>query len=162
MKILANQNNGAKSGRAARDVLETVPHIMRDLRQVMRSHRTPDLSVPQFRTLGFLLHNEGASLTDLAEHIGLQPPTMSKMIDAMVSRGLVERNLAQEDRRRVTLALSPAGRQLWQEARRGTSEFVKEKLAGLPDEDLDIISRSMEILRPLFVKNRSAGRGETE
>ena len=33
----------------AREVLEVVPLIMRAIRTDMRSHRTPDLSVPQFR-----------------------------------------------------------------------------------------------------------------
>jgi DNA-binding MarR family transcriptional regulator len=150
MKILDIENNVPFASQAAKNVLEITPHIMRAVRRVMRSHRTPDLSIPQFRALGFLQKHEGASLSDVANHIGLQPPTMSKMIDALVARGLVERNIDQEDRRRVTLTLSDKGRKLWQKARQATNDFLTEKLAALPDEDLLLIVRAMECLRPLF------------
>ena len=150
MKLLEEQNNVPFASQAAKNVLETAPHIMRAIRRVMRSHRTPDLSIPQFRALGFLRKHEGASLSDVADHIGLQPPTMSKMIDALVARGLVQRNQDPEDRRRVTLALSGKGRKLWQKARQATNDYLTEKLAALPDEDLLLIVRAMECLRPLF------------
>ena len=155
MKILEELNNVPFASQAAKNVLETAPHIMRAIRRVMRSHRTPELSIPQFRALGFLQKHEGASLSDVADHIGLQPPTMSKMIDALVARGLVERNTDQEDRRRVTLALSDQGRELWQKARRATNDYLTEKLAALPDEDLLLIVRVMECLRPLFAPGSS-------
>ena len=43
-------------------VLEVVPTVMRFIRTQMRSHRSLDLSVPQFRALVFIERTDGASL----------------------------------------------------------------------------------------------------
>jgi len=65
----------------ARQVLETVPLVMRTVRAEMRRRRTADLSVPQFRTLNFLNRQAGASLSQVAEHIGLTLPSMSLLVE---------------------------------------------------------------------------------
>ena len=67
-----------------RQILEAVPMVMLAIRTWMRSHRGSDLSVPQFRVLVYLHRHEGSSLSDIAEHVGLTLPSMSKMIDGLV------------------------------------------------------------------------------
>src|SRR5512137_2718402 len=93
----------------AQEILEVVPAVMRIIRAEMRRHRTADLSVPQFRTLAFIDRNVAASLSDVAEHIGLTLPSMSKIVDGLVMRKLVTRQTHPTDRRRMTLALTPRG-----------------------------------------------------
>src|SRR5512136_3296462 len=93
----------------AQEVLEVVPLVMRTIRAEMRRHRTADLSVPQFRTLSFIDHNADASLSDVAEHIGLTLPSMSKIVDGLVTRKLVTRQTHPTDRRRMTLTLTTRG-----------------------------------------------------
>ena len=61
----------ATTEECARELLEVVPLVMRDIRTQMRSERTPDLTVPQFRTMLFIDRNMGASLSEVAEHIGI-------------------------------------------------------------------------------------------
>ena len=41
----------ATTDECAHAILEVAPAIMRTIRTEMRSHRTPDLSIPQFRAL---------------------------------------------------------------------------------------------------------------
>ena len=64
----------------ARHVMETVPTLMRAIRKEMRSYREAGLSVPQFRLLIYLNRNEGVSLSDVAGHLGLSLPAMSRMV----------------------------------------------------------------------------------
>ena len=134
----------------AREVVEVVPLIMRALVGEMRRHDATDLSVPQFATLAFLSRNEGACLSDAAEHFGLRLPSMSKMIDGLVARGLVLRRINPADRRRVTLALSERGGDALQVAREATRVFLAERLAGLSESQLAAVVQTMGILRPLF------------
>ena len=68
----------------ARELMEVVPLVMRTFRAEMRGSRANDLSVPQFRALGFVHRKPGTSLSDVAEHIGLALPSMSKLIDGLV------------------------------------------------------------------------------
>jgi hypothetical protein len=59
------------SDQCAREVMETVPLVMRFIHTEMRSRRAPLLSVPQFRVLMFLSGRPGAPLSSVAEHLGV-------------------------------------------------------------------------------------------
>ena len=59
-----------------------------------------------------LNRNQGASLSEVAEHVGLTLPSVSKMVDGLVTRGLLTRATDPGDRRRLTLSLTPAGAHL--------------------------------------------------
>jgi DNA-binding MarR family transcriptional regulator len=146
------------SNECAREVVEVVPLIMRALVGEMRRHRATDLSVPQFRTLAFLNRHEGACLSDVAEHIGLTLPSMSKMIDGLVARGHVLRHIHPRDRRRVTLALTERGGEALQVAREATRAFLAGRLAILPESQLAAIVRAMGVLRPIFDGSRDVSR----
>ena len=141
----------------ARQVVEVVPIIMRALVGEMRRHDATDLSVPQFATLVFLSRNEGACLSDAAEHFGLTLPSMSKMIDGLVVRGLVLRRINPSDRRRVTLALSERGDDALHVAREATRVFLAERLSRLTKSQIAAVVETMAILRPLFDGGNEAG-----
>ncbi len=139
-----------------RQILEAVPMVMAAIRTEMRSHRGPELSVPQFRVLIFLNRHEGASLSDIAEHMGLTLPSMSKMVDGLVARNMVTRQMHSEDRRRVTLALTALGRRAMQSAYKATESRLAERLAALPAAERRIIIKAMQVLESLFMCSREA------
>jgi DNA-binding MarR family transcriptional regulator len=133
-----------------RQVLETVPLVMRTVRAEMRRHRAADLSVPQFRTLKFLNRQAGASLSQVAEHIGLTLPSMSLLVDGLVERKLILRNTHDTDRRRVTLTLTARGQSVLEAAHGATQAALAEKLAALSAQDRTIVVQAMRALRPIF------------
>lgn len=82
---------------------------------VARLHRalehTPDteLTLPQYRILGLLsLSDERASA--LAHRLAVSRPTVTALADSLVERGLIAREADADDRRAVTLSITPAGR----------------------------------------------------
>ncbi len=156
MKPLENESNLPLVEACAAQVMDTVPLIMRVIRAEMRSHRAPDLSVPQFRALLHVSRRPGASLSDVAEHLGLSLPSVSKLVDRLVARGLVTRQSAADDRRRVTLALTEAGQATLQEAVRFTRARLLEDLAALPAEECAVIVQAMTILRRTFITETEA------
>jgi DNA-binding MarR family transcriptional regulator len=139
-----------KSEICARELLEVVPVVMHSIRTAMRRYRGGDLSVPQFRTLLFIRRNPGASLSDVAEHLGLTPPSTSKKIDGLVARNLVKRQESQSDRRRIHLTLTSNGEAVLIRARQETQAHLEEKLAALPETEIEEIIRGMQSLRPVF------------
>ncbi len=144
----------ATSEETAAELLDVVPRVMRAVREQMRRHRTADLSVPEFRTLGFLSGHAGASLSDVADHIGLTLPSMSKMIDKLVERKLLTREFGTVDRRRMTLSLTGRGRAILQAARAPTQSFLAESLSRLSPEERAAVVKAMRVLRPLFISDR--------
>lgn len=77
-------------------------------KQVELGLSTVDLSLPQYRILGMLDESSAVS-SDLAEHLAVRPPTITAVVDGLVTRGLVERRTVEGDRRRVALVLTDDG-----------------------------------------------------
>ena len=142
----------------AQEILDVVPVVMRTIRAELRRHRTADLSVPQFRTLAFIDSRADASLSDVAEHIGLTLPSMSKIVEGLVVRKFVTRQTARDDRRRMTLALTARGQTALQVSREATRACLADDLAALSDRQRETIVQAMGILRPVFSSQGEARR----
>ena len=138
------------AGQCAQVVLETVPAVMRYIRAQMRSHRGAGLSVPQLRTLLFVNRNQGAALGSLAEHLGLTPPSASKLVEELVNRKLRARQPSRTDRRKISLGISPAGKRLLDAVLKEAHGKLSAALSGLSPEDLQTVSLAMEALRSSF------------
>jgi DNA-binding MarR family transcriptional regulator len=140
----------ASPEKCARCVLETIPMVMRVIRKEMRGHRESGLSVPQFRVLIHLSRNDGVSLSDVAQHLGLTLPATSKMIDVLVARNLVSRSMDPVDRRRVVLAPTELGRSSTLAAREATQSRLAERLARLAPTDLATVVEALGALGSIF------------
>ena len=145
-------------GNCAHEVLDVVPLVMRTIRTQMRQHRAVDLSVPQFRTLSYINSNSGASLSAVAEQIGLTLPSMSKIVDGLVVRKLVIRQTHHVDRRRMTLALTERGRSALAASHEATRNCLAQALGNLSSADRSTIMDAMNLLRPIFSSNEISGR----
>ena len=80
-------------------------------KQVEIGLTTVDLSLPQYRVLA-MLEETSALSSDLAERLAVRPPTVTAVVDGLVTRGLVERRTVEGDRRRVDHVLTDAGREV--------------------------------------------------
>ncbi len=143
----------------AREVVDVVPFAMRLIREEMRRHRGADLTIPQFRTLIFLQRSPGAALHQVAEHLGLTPPTVSKMINGLVKRNLMERPDSTADRRRVELRLTPRGIALIDRVRGETVAKFAERLENLSQAEREKMISSLESLRMVL---QSGGKKPVE
>ncbi len=132
-------------------VIDNVPLLMRLLRNKFREKRSGQLSMAQFRTLAFVDANRGASLSEAAGHIGLSLPSMSKLVDSLVNQGLLTRTSHGEDRRRICLGLTPAGKRELHEAYRHAESFFSGKFAELTEAERSRVAESIDTLKRLFV-----------
>ena len=146
----------------AHEVLDVIPAVMRVIRAEMRSHRSSDLSVPQFRALTFINNNSGTSLLSVAEHLGLTSPSACRMIDVLVGRGLVSRQTSVKDRRMINLSLTEVGSSMLEQARKGTMENLAKIFSSLTSTEQSAIMAAMKIMRPLFAKNKPVETIQTE
>jgi len=141
-------------------LIDVVPLVMRRIRMEMRSQRMPSLSVPQLRALIYLNGNEGASLSELANHVGLKLPSMSKAVDVLVRQGLVIRRALPDDRRYASLRLSAHGLAELKRARRITEAHLAEALAVLSPAQQARVVEALQALRPVFAPERAAAAEE--
>ena len=134
----------------AKELLDVVPVVMRFIRTEMRSHRTPGLSVPQFRALMYVHRNKGVSLMSVSEHLGLTPPTTSILVDRLTRRALLRRAASPKDRRRITLALTANGIKAMETTLRETQCRLAFVLEGLAPAEMRTVTQSMSFLRRIF------------
>jgi long-chain acyl-CoA synthetase len=110
-------------------------------KQVELALVSADLSLPQYRILGLL--TEGSAVSSaLAERLAVRPPSITAVVDGLVSRGLVERRHAEDDRRRVAHVLTAKGEKLLTTA----NEAVDSRLAGIAGslESAELTARALE------------------
>lgn len=74
------------------------------------------LTYPQYLVMLVLWESDGPSVGELGERLALDSGTLSPLIRRMQTAGLVTRERAADDERRVTVHLTDAGRALEQRA----------------------------------------------
>ena len=141
----------------AREILETVPLVMRFIRSQVRQRRTEGLSLPQFRTLIFLNHTQNSSLSAVSGHLGLSLPAMSRLINKLVDNRLVERQLVSTNRRQIALTLTARGRTTLEKVRNEIRLRLADSLKVLPAAEQNIVQRAMQVLRRVFDNQAAAG-----
>jgi long-chain acyl-CoA synthetase len=97
-------------------------------RQVEVGAAEVELSLAQYRLL-VLLETEAAAPSLLADRLAVSRPSVTAVVDGLVSRGLVQRTHDEDDRRRVTHTLTPQGRRVLAAA----DEAVEQRLALILD-----------------------------
>jgi DNA-binding MarR family transcriptional regulator len=134
----------------AQAVMETVPKVMRAIREEMRRQGAPLLSIPQLRTLAYLHRRPGSCLFHVAEHLGVTRPTASAIVERLVQRGLVTRTDDPRERRRVILRPTPLGTRLYQRVRQSTQKWMVTALSQVSSERLRQITQGVSLLAEPF------------
>ncbi|MCB1313899.1 MAG: MarR family transcriptional regulator [Sedimentitalea sp.] len=71
-----------------------------------------DLTLPQWVVLSALWQRDGLTVGEIAEYSGNNIPATSRILDRMVEKDLVQREVDDRDRRAVRVCLAEAGRVL--------------------------------------------------
>lgn len=89
--------------------------------------------------------NEPATLGQVAKAVGRGAPAVSRSVDSLVRSGLIERTQDPNNRRRLALRLSQAGRERLASRASGSSNLLL-KLERLAHSELRAVERAIEIL----------------
>jgi DNA-binding MarR family transcriptional regulator len=89
-------------------------------------------SVEHWRILLLLSDGHGHPMTEVAEFALVPAPSVTRLIDRMVTEGLVHRTADPRDRRRVLVHLTPGGRALRQRLDELVEREQDAMLAGAP------------------------------
>ena len=82
---------------------------IRLLRTLRREDDGSGLSAPRLSALSVIVFAGPLSLAELAAAEQVKPPTMSRIVDALVERGLVTREAKPGDRRSVAITATAEG-----------------------------------------------------
>jgi len=99
-----------------------------------------------------LLHisrSDAISHRELAERLGIEAPTLVRLVDRMETDGLISRRASETDRRVKHLHLSPAGRKEVERIKAYAADLRTETLAGLNKSE---IGAALEVLMKIRSK----------
>ena len=120
------------------------------LRRVKRGDDAVGLSAPRLSALSVVIYRGPISLTELAKAESVTAPTMTRLVQALVKAGLVEKSVDAEDNRAVLLRATEAGRQTLDVARARRLAALEELLSRLDHEDGVAVERALNVLEPLL------------
>jgi DNA-binding MarR family transcriptional regulator len=100
-----------------------------------------DVTLPQFRALVVLAVRGPQRSVDIAEELGVNPSTGTRMCDRLVRKGLIRRIRSASDRRVVRLRLTPAGR-----------EIVEQVMARRRAEVARLVAATADLWQPVVTQ----------
>jgi len=119
---------------------------IRLLRTLRREDDGSGLSAPRLSALSVVVFAGPMSLAELAEAEQVRPPTMSRIVDALVDRGLITRVTDQRDRRSVRIMATADGQQLLNQGRERRVHALIGRLGRLAESERRALARGVEIL----------------
>ncbi len=114
----------------------------------LRAQRAVDtMSDGQFAVLAALTVHGDHTLGQLADRERVTAPSMNRTVSLLEEAGYVSRTPDDGDRRKVTIALTAAGRVVVDETVRRRDAWLEEALAALDDDERQTLAAAAEIMR---------------
>jgi len=119
---------------------------IRLLRQLRREDDGSGLSAPRLSALSVIAFAGPLSLAELAAAEQVRPPTMSRIVDALLEAKLVTRQADPNDRRAVSIAATAKGVRFMEAGRERRIRALVDRLGPLADSERRALARGVEIL----------------
>jgi len=123
--------------------------LVRSVRRIRLERSRQDITDGQYSVLAGLAGYGPMSPGELAEREHVQPPSMTRTVNALAAAGLVTRSGHPSDRRQVVVSITESGTAEVRETRRRRNAWLAQRLAGLSHDDRATLARASEILREL-------------
>jgi MarR family transcriptional regulator, organic hydroperoxide resistance regulator len=126
----------ASSAEEFLEAFDAFVQAVRRARGASSLDRDHGLTLSQYGVLQPLASSaDGARVRELAEHAGIAPPTATRILDVLDRRGIVQRRRSDEDRRGVSVSLTPYGREVLASEDEWLRARQRSFYAGLPDDE---------------------------
>jgi DNA-binding MarR family transcriptional regulator len=130
-------------GTISRTLHSVAIHLLRSLRV---QDSALGIGPSQLSALSVIVFGGPQSLHGLAEAEQVRPPTMSRIVDALVEEGFAKRETNTSDRRSVTISPTQKGIATMMEGRDRREKKLIELLKPLTHNEVREIERASEIL----------------
>ncbi len=124
--------------------------------------RPAGLTALQYTALTVLEQHPDLTAAHLARHSFVTSQSMADMVTALLDRGLIKRHRDLGDRRRLVIALTPAGRALLEELRPRVAELEEQMLAPLNSSEVLELRQALQSCRQALRARSDARRGVPE
>ena len=132
-----------------------ITRLARRLRQEAEAGVTPSM----LSALSAAERQGPLTMRDLCHAEQVQPPTMTRIVAALVEAGLVVREPDPADGRVAWVTVTQDGRRLLERSRRRKEAYLAKALRGLDEEELRTLESASDILERLIDMPSAPGPG---
>ena len=123
------------------------PAVLRLARRLRQTRdESVELTASQYSVLAALSIRGRLSMGELAAEERVRPPTVTRVVNALVDRDLVRRAPAAHDGRQSLVELTDAGRALLLANQRLRAEWLADRLAELDSAERDLLRTAVPLL----------------
>ncbi len=121
------------------------------LSRVLRQHADPETGLSQslLSALATVFRNAPVTIGGLAKLERVQPPSMTRIVDKLEERGLVERVADADDARSLRIRMLPAGEDLLRATRARKTGYLAARLTELTSEEREALANALPALERL-------------
>lgn len=102
-----------------------------------------NISPGTFQVLRFVDHENGVGVLEISKNTGLAKPTVSLIVKDMAEKGIIRREKAKNDFRRMHLYLTDEGVQMIKSINEYRSQKIEKIFSVLNKDEIEHIGRSM-------------------
>ena len=108
-----------------------------------------ELSAQQYNTLRLLkaVHPRRVPTLELGSRLVSRSPDMTRLLDRLEARGLIDRERLPENRRVVKIGITPAGLELLNTLASSVTQCHKQQLGHMTAEELAVLNRLLDRCR---------------
>jgi DNA-binding MarR family transcriptional regulator len=120
--------------------------ITRAARKLRAQRVNQAITLSQLSALATVSKYGPLSAGEVAAAEQMQPPSMTKILAALETAGLIDRVPHPEDRRQSVISISAEGEQLLEDEGRARDEWLAQRLAEISDGDRNRLLEAMDVL----------------
>lgn len=120
---------------AIADALLTASRLLVDISRRSIARVDESLTLPQFRVLLILSHQDTVNLATLSGLLEVKPSAAGRMVDRLVGAGLIDRCPHPTSRRELLVVLTPRGRKVVREVLVRRRKEIAKIVENMPTAD---------------------------
>lgn len=110
-----------------------------------------ELAVMARASAGCMANEKGVCVSDIQQNLHISKPAVSQTLNGLEQRGYIVRTIDPDDRRKITVTLTPEGERVFAEARRSYEKSLDLVLEQFGEENaaalIELLNRLMDIFK---------------
>ncbi len=109
-----------------------------------------EYSMTEVETIGHLFRSSSLLPTELATLTRIKTQSMSQILKKLEEQGIIKRTPSKDDKRKVFISLSPAGKKIVEKVRYDKDEWLKGVIEkSLTDKEKELLEKVLPVLSKL-------------
>ncbi|WP_206370927.1 MarR family winged helix-turn-helix transcriptional regulator [Solimonas marina] len=126
--------------------------VYRRQRALQKALKPIGLSATEFRILSAALRKGPLSVRDMAEWTAFERTRLTHSLDGLEARGWVARNYAADDKRSVLVRITPAGKAIFERAKRIVDDVTDRIMGDVPSSQVTQLRHALQTMRDKLIE----------